>query len=289
MNCICTFFLEGKPFGSIVTFSDESEAMDGSSKKQLRVSSKNGIYIFIEPKAYSPGKTATVLDIKLSKSELVDEGLKDLSSNEYVILMKNTIYAKGKIYSINHAIIPVQCQYKALPFIYKDTILNVKSTRKDDIVFFREGYAKEFKDAEYILIPPSWDCITPTCTVLDLLIKEKSEEFGDFISFSGRQVHLEDGKGEGRYIFLSEIPVFSGKITYPVFTYTPQILIQKYRILNERLDKYGATRVDTVCNTLQSLCKILKETKGSFEISSIYNDVVALQDKIKIIISSTPQ
>lgn len=295
MNILCTLYISSKKLGTIISLPRNIESIaslkqDLSTKvttgsndttSTIRFNSPNNILILTD-QGLGPR-----VDLQFSESKVVDEALRRLSSNEYIVLTDKAVMHGGKMYQ-TFGNIPSQCHWRAIPFVKLDDIIDYKSTGEIDDMFLREGYARELKEAVHILVPPDWDALSPLCTPYDLLIKKidnsSSENKKDtvFIPFSGRiGIIPESGQINGRYIYLDTMPRFEGTCIYPAFTYNMETLIYKYGVLQDRLEVHGSMKVDSVCASMRSIAQRLKDVKNQFMACSVYDDVVAILEKAR--------
>jgi len=232
--------------------------------------------------------TGPRVDLQSLDTKVVDEPLRKLSSNEYIVIADKVIMYKDKIYQF-FGVLPSSCQWKAIPMVKFDEIIDYKSKHDVDELFLKEGYAKELRDASYILVPPDWDDLSPGCTPFDLLIKKmdglsnRAEQTSiNLHPFSGRKGELKESYViDGRYMYLESLPEFEGSCKYPPFTYNIESLFAKYDLLQERLQAYGGNKVESVCASMKSLSQRLRNVSNQFMACSVYNDVVEILEKAK--------
>lgn len=280
MNVLYTLYISGRKLGSIISIPRNIESV--SKLKQdinaiteitsIRFPSKNNILLLTDQGIGSR------IDLQAIDQKTVDEPLRKLSSTDYIIITDNKLMYKDKIYQFYTTVSSI-CMWKAIPFIKIDDIIDYQGVKEIDELFLKEGYARELKDASHILVPPSWEDLSPSCTPYDLLIRKKDTTF---IPFSGRTGSIEEtDEVDGRYIYLSSMPIFNGECKYPPITYNLETLIYKYDVLQERLQSYGSTRVDSICTSMKSLTMKLINIDNQFLASSIYDDVTRILDKTK--------
>lgn len=196
-----------------------------------------------------------------------DEPLRTLSTQPYILNFKDEMIYEGDVYETRQ-LIPSCCRYMAIPAIDIFQIVDYDSTCAYDKLFIYEGYVNELSKAKYVLIP--------NCSYEDLsdLLIEKVE--GDtYYSFNGRYTTIK-GRPTSKYVQLSTCPEFSGERKNTPFTYTPCSIIAKYQSMNERLEKYGSSKVASICRALQCVCGRLMSETNQFEASQSYDDVVKL-------------
>lgn len=279
MNIVCTLYVSTKKLGTLIAIPPNTTSIEpikkdimsrsSSDVSQVRVISERSIFILTDV------GTGPRIDLQLLDTLSVDEPLRKLSSNEYIIITDKHIMIKDKIYQ-TFSPLSSSCHWKAIPIVKMNDIIDYESTNTADIPFLREGYARELSEAETVLVPQDWDDLSQSCTPLDLLIKK------DNTSFSGRKGYTPDlSKKIDRYIYLDEIPSFTGEYTYPTFTYNMENLIYKYQLLQYRLRSYGSMKVESSCVSLQSIMKRLREIDNQYMAGSIYDDVVSILSKIQ--------
>ena len=295
MNILCTLYISNKKLGTVVSLPRNMESIanvkhDLTSKvvssstdpSPIRFGSGSNLLILTDQ------GTGPRIDLQSLETKVVDEPLRKLSSNEYVVITDKMIMYKDKMYQF-FGTLPSQCQWRAIPMVKIDDVIDYKPVADIDEQFLREGYAKELRDAAYILVPPDWDNLSPECTPFDLLIK-KADGISDrsegkdvkFHPFSGRKGIVEEPyEIEGRYIFLTSLPVFEGECKYPPFTYNVESLFMKCSLLQDRLQVYGENKVESVCASMRSLAQRLKNVNNQFMACSVYDDVVSILEKAK--------
>lgn len=294
MNILCTLYISNKKLGTVISLprnidSVASLKQELSAKSPLSIGDSNPVVRF-------PSNSILVLtdqgsgprvDLQLLESKVVDEPLRKLSSNEYIIITDKAVMHGGKMYQ-TFGNLPAQCHWRAIPFVKVDDIVDYKSTGEIDDMFLKEGYARELKEATHILIPPDWNALSPSCTPYDLLIKRtdsvSSGNIKDLIfhPFSGRRgIIPEPYQIDERYVYLDSMPKFEGPCSYPPFTYNLETLIYKCAVLQDRLEEYGTMKVDSVCASMRSIAKRLKEVKNQYMACSVYDDVVAILEKAR--------
>lgn len=296
MNILCTLYISNKKLGTIISIPKNIESVstikqDLSSKvvspitdtiSSVRFSSPNSILVLTDE------GSGPRLDLQSLEEKVVDTPLRKLSSNEYIVTTDKAVMHKDKMYKF-FGNLPTICQWKAIPFVKTAEIIDYKSTGEIDDLFLKEGYAKELKEASHILVPPEWEDLSQTCTPYDLLIKKvdglsnRSNSDGVvFHSFSERKGEIpEPYEINGRYILLTSTPRFEGTYKNPPFTYNIDTLVFKCGVLQDRLQAYGATKVESVCASMRSLGQRLKDVNNQFQACSVYDDVVTILEKAK--------
>lgn len=260
MNGLCTLYISGKKFGTINTL-------------QLSKDQSNSPSIYF----ISDWGNSTRIDLQVIDNEVPDEPLRKLSSTEYLITtQKNVIYKDRKYRFFGE--LPTACQYKAIP-ISKSEVVDYSPKNDIEIALLSEGYAHEVKDSQYILIPPSVQ-FSNTFHPYDVFVKGKDND--TYIFHSGRVPDkLDIDRIDGKYIYLKSIPTFTGDIVEPPFTYTTDTLVNKYIILQERLQKYGKQRVQSLCTAMRSLSQRISQIQDQFKASNVYDDVVMILDRVR--------
>lgn len=201
-----------------------------------------------------------------------DEPLRSLSTQEYIVNTEEEMIYDRNIYETMQPI-PLECRYMAIPVIHDWQIIDYTPTNNYDKVFVHDGYARELRDAKYVIIPAS-DCDD----LSDLLIEKV--EGNVYTSFNGRYTII-DGLPTSRYLHTQLCPVFMGEKHDIPFTYTYTSIIAKYVSLNQRLQKYGSSRIRSMIQALQCISNRLVTESNQFEASMSYNDVVALMRSLK--------
>lgn len=284
MNILCSLYISGNKLGSIISIPRDTNLSEGLTSKSksdstVRIGNKDDILILSDV-----GQGARI-DLQLLDKKVPDEPLRKLSSNDYVILTDKTAVIKDRMYSLAGTV-PYLCRWKAIPMIKMDELVDVQSENDIDDLLLREGYAKELKNAACILMPPSLDEFSSSCTPYDLLVKKIEDTSSGYtiIPFSERKITIpkEQVTVEGRYLICEEMPKFSGQCRYPPFTYNMDTLVSKFEILQKRLHNYGSEKVESVCTSMNSIASKLRSLENQFIASSIYDDVVALLDKLRM-------
>lgn len=258
-NPICTFYIDSKKFKTIVCLEDAYYASDD-------------------------GIGNSTVKIQLSGSS-PDPQLRNLSSIPYMVITNDCIFIDDKTYKAISSTIPKQIQYKVIPIVNNFDIIDYKIEEKVyDNLFIIQNYVRELKEAEMIIIPVS-PLNIDMFSLGDLLAKSYVESKGQliFTSYSGVTITVKDEYIEEkakRYIFVNGMDIKGTSIDLPL-TYTKQSLIQKYEILQERLNEYGKIRIETISTTLRSIPDLLKNVPNKYIASSIYEDVSKLVEKIK--------
>lgn len=107
--------------------------------------------------------------MSLVEDKVVDEKLRNLSSDEYIIFTEKYVFYNNKVYNCYSNNIPSACQYKAM-FIVKNEDIVEFDTCKYDIPFINRGYARAVKEADYVLLTKE---LPEGYTPGDLLVKRK--------------------------------------------------------------------------------------------------------------------
>ena len=153
MNTICTFWVNGRKLGTICSFPSGSES----------------IYVLFPEKICDKK-----VDIQPLEGKAIDEPLRRLSTNKYIIIMEKHLISGDQMYQIVGSM-PTMCQWMAIPVLHEKEVVEYESGNPAlDKVFLIEGYARELAEAQAILIPPTWDL--GSCIPADLLIKEVRDE-----------------------------------------------------------------------------------------------------------------
>lgn len=290
MNILCTLYISNKPLGTIVSVPRDTEDISTISKElsskstdsSVRFGNSDNILILVDKGSGSR------INLQLMESKVVDEPLRKLSSNDYIVITDRVVMYHDKMYQFFETL-PAQCMWKALPHMKIDEIIDYKPTCEVDELLVKEGYSKELKSASYILVPPDFDDFSAVCTPYDLLIKSidglsnrSPDKEISFNTYSGRKGTIPEPYNiDGRYIYLESTPKFEGACKYPPFTYNMNILISKYDIMQNRLNNYGRDKVESACSSMRSLCSRLSDVENQFMAASVYEDVVAIHEKAK--------
>jgi hypothetical protein len=204
---------------------------------------------------------------------IADDPLRELSSQPYIINTECDMIYNDIMYEVVDEI-PAQCRYIAMPVIDSSQVMDYVIRHPNDIKFIEEGYVKELRDAKHVIIAPS-----SYHNLGDLLI-EKVE--GDvYTSFNGRCTQLKSSDISTVYVEMKTEPIFSGSYRELPYTYTPQSLINKYKYLNMRLQKYGAERVRSMLASLQSVSNRVAKDSNQFAASQIYDKVVSVVSDLR--------
>lgn len=225
--------------------------------------------------------------IKLQQSNIVsDPQLRSLSSAPYIVTTNDHIYADDKTYRvINNGTLPKQIQYKIIPILNNSDIIEYQIQNPDfDEFFITQNYVKELKEAQIVLIPTD-PLDIDRYSLGDLLVKSytQSKDYFTFIAYSGVTVVVRDRDivyKKDRYMYVSDLLIKGTPVVLPL-TYTKSTLCSKYNILQNRLNEYGRTRIESINSTLRSIPNLLNTIDNKFMASSIYTDVSNLVDKIK--------
>lgn len=271
MSIVCTLYLNGRKYGSIISISREKDSVAtirAGVAGQAAETSSDTIYVMIDT------GVGTRIDMTLDTSSVVDEPLRNLSSNEYIITTAKSVMRKSEVYTLSSDL-PVSCQWKVLPFIKVDDLVDYTSESDGDMPFLLEGYAREIKNAKHVLIPSDWDMLNEYMALPDLLIMEGGKTSSGRTLASGSWPPMKS-----RYIVITEPMIFKGSVRIVPYTYTLQTLYLKYTILNQRIQEYGLNRIKSMSVSLESLSKKILESTDFFRASSLYNDVVAFLEKM---------
>lgn len=231
------------------------------------------------------GLNAQKIDLSIIDGKTVDEPLRKLSSVDYMIIYDKAVIYKDKVYEARIPL-PVQVQFQAIPHVRELDIVDYESPNIDiDGAFLGEGYARELKDAKYIMVPPDWDDVCTSCTPADLLIRKKEPgENGKniYTSFSGRKTENANiAKANDRYLFLAKMPKFTGDMLNSPITFTIGSIGAKWATLQDRLQNYGRDKVQSLCASMRSIPQRLPNVKNQFQASNIYDDMSAILDKVR--------
>jgi hypothetical protein len=154
-----------------------------------------------------------------------DEALRKLSSTEYIITRDNTVIIKDKIYRVDN--LPLICQFKIIPITKEDVIEYTPKHRIEEILLAL-GYARECADAIHILVPPKFDenMFSSSLMPLDLIVRRKD---GDVVHVQSARTAdaLDIDKADGKYIYLNNMPTFTGDKKDSPITYTNETMIAK--------------------------------------------------------------
>lgn len=196
-----------------------------------------------------------------------DEPLRTLSSQPYIINIDRDMLYKGDLYETYQSI-PSCCRYMAIPAINIDQIADYEATCSYDKIFIYEGYATELSKAIYVIIP------AVKCTDISDFLIEKVD--GDiYTSFTGRHTTIH-GTPTSRYIHIPTCPIFEGQKKNLPFSYTPSSIIAKFNSINERLQSYGRSRVQSMVQALRCASNRMITETNQFEASQSYDNVVSL-------------
>lgn len=275
MNHVCTLYIDNVKLGTISTWPNDPNGISFTNASNVRFVSTSCIYVL------SDVGVASRVDLQVANKETVDEPLKKLSTNPYIIITDNRVMLKDKVYkAITN--IPMSCRWRAIPMIKEIEYIPYKKIKDIDDIFLGQGYARELSDASNILVLPSMDEFSSTCTPLDLLIKGVSKD--SYTSYSGRSITIpEDAilEREGRYLYINIIPMLEGSLKDTPYTYNGDSLILKCNILQTRINEYGQGKVQSLCKVLNTLGDRVKEIPNQYEASSLYNDIFYILDKIR--------
>lgn len=266
MNYLCTLFVGSNKIGTIMPIPDSL-----TDTPQVKISG-NTEYMLCD---IGSGSKVSLHPVD---NRVPDEALRTLSYTRYIVIERSTVIIDGKIYS-TFGTLPIQCQFKVLPVIKYTDIIDYEAN-DNDTAFVNEGYVRELKEAELVLVPPSPSFHSKNCAALDLLIKKR--EGDTLVSFSGRKTQIPtDAEIDGRYVYLYEIPVFTGDFKDKPYTWTIASLRNKCQVLQDRLQKYGSDRVDSLCASMKSMPERLKNIPNQFKASTLYPDVVTFLEKMR--------
>lgn len=286
MNTICTIYLNGQAIGTIISIPTNISSIENIHNdliKKVSNTDTGGV-------KFSPSSILIMTDeglgknisCKIADKEVPDESLRKLSSNEYIVFTNNSIIHKDKVLYTKD-IIPSICHWKAIPYVPSKDLIDYKSKNKIDKYFIDEGFARELKNASYVVIPTDWNMLSKSCTPYDLLIAKIDRN--TFHPISGRKYDIQEEYEiiDDRYIILNELPTLTESCTLPSYTYNTESLTNKYNILQDRLQLYGRNRVKSINASLRSVTQRLDELDNQYMASSIYNDVSHLIDKISLL------
>ena len=274
MSIVCTLYLNGRKYGSILAISREKDSIATIRAGMMDKATEpvgDTIYVMCDI------GIGTRIDMTFDTASVVDESLRNLSSNEYVITTAKSLMRKGDVYVLSSDL-PEQCQWKAMPFIKVDDLIDYISESDSDMPFLLEGYARDLKNARYVLIPGDWNMLNERMTLPDLLIMDGGKTASGRTPVNGTLPRLKD-----RYVAIIEPMAFKGDMRTIPYTYTIQTLYLKYTILNKRIQEYGLNRIKSMSLSLESLSKKILESTDFFRSSSLYNDVVAFLEKMHAI------
>lgn len=263
MNPLCTLYVSSRRIGVLTGIPIDEKSMRMAYGIMDPVGSQTSL----------PSLHLTPIDRKA-----VDEPLRKLSSVDYMIFLEKQVMYKDKYYSVTGDI-PVGAQFKAVPIVPGE-LYDVKPTCSFDELLLHQGYARELNDAQFILVPPSLDEFSGSCTPADLVISGKS---GDtWIAYNARATDSVSVKSNrDRHLLLEEMPVFTGIARDTPYTYTRDTLIGKYQVLQERLYDHGNRKVLSLCSSLKSLPTRLMNLNDQFKASLLYDEVVDLLEKTR--------
>lgn len=208
------------------------------------------------------------------EDKVVDEKLRHLSSDEYIIFTDKQVYYNNKVYKC-YTDIPPSCQYKAM-FIVKEEDIVEFDTCKYDTPFINRGYAKAVKEADYVLLAKE---LPEGYTPGDLLVKKKD---GSLVACTGRKYSVSDVQlSDDKYIILDKVPSGTGTPVDIPFSYTPDSLLERTKILNYHLQDYGRRQIESARIAMVSLSERLSQVNDYFKASSIYDDIHNIVKKIR--------
>jgi hypothetical protein len=217
------------------------------------------------------------MDIDYDKDEVVepipDEPLRELSSQPYLINSDKEMIYEDVIYVVVTNSIPMECRYCAMPILQLSDIIDYTIRNPIDSIFIEQGYVRELSSAKHVIMPGE-DYVS----LGDFLIEKVD---GDtLVSFDSRKTVVKNIP-DSIYISVSPIPVFTGDIVHPPYTYTPDSLISKTKILNIRLQKYGSERVRSILQSLQCVSQKLISSPNQYASSTLYDKVVNMVMNLK--------
>lgn len=216
----------------------------------------------------------------IATDKVMDDALRSLSNGDYLITTDNTVmYKNNSSYPIykTSSTLPIACQHRVIPILKEADIIDYSPVHQIDDVFIQGRYAKELKDAEYILVPPS---IEGDIYPIDLLIEYKDGD--SYVSFGGRTTeNPKIEEIEGKYVYLSSIPVYTGSYKNMGLSYTKDSLREKCKNMQDKLNDYGRKKIQSMIVAINSIPDRLEVTSTPFKASTIYDDLVTLIDRLK--------
>lgn len=279
MNILGSLFINGKKTASIISIPNTLENVSNlasevnmykSDHSTVRFSGPNSI-TFMTESGLGPR-----IELKLVDSKVVDEPLRKISGCEYYIFTDKHVYIKDKVYSGS---IPSSCQWKIFPFVKMDDLVDFTSTNDIEEFFLEQGFAKELLEYTHILAIPDFNEISSTCTLSDLLVKIEDNEY---ISASGRKGTIPDiDYVDGRIIYLSDYPVFTGEAKNIGYSYNIKSLEKKCKQLQDRLSRYGLEKIESISSAMKAIVSRLRGISNPIQATGIYDDIVAIQLKIR--------
>ena len=168
--------------------------------------------------------------------------------------------------------------------IRNEDIVDYQPESEFEHLFIREGYAKELKEAQYILNIKDEKYLSSSCTLADLLIKKEEKINGTVVytGYSGRKTECPSSdKRNGRMINVTKVPKFTGEFKNLPFTYTLESLSRKCVVLQERLNDFGAQKVESLSMAMQSIPDRLMSIENKYRASFIYDDFAEILEKIR--------
>jgi len=228
--------------------------------------------------------SALRLDLQIVDNKTIDEPIRKLSSLvEYLVVTDKFIMMNDKVYKALGDI-PSAIQFMAIPVTREQDIVQYEPVEADDM-FISEGYAKNIRDASNVLVLPSLNLLSKSCTPADLIVIRKDGDI--YTGLSGRTAKISPKsieKVHGRYIYISSAPMFQGNIDsnlLPPYTYTKLSLIEKSNTLNARLQSYGHEKVESLGAFLRALPTRLSVIRNQYKASSLYDDIVKVLDRVR--------
>jgi hypothetical protein len=218
---------------------------------------------------------------------MADYPLQTLSSRPFVITYEyDMVYGKYVYTTSSH--IPRSCLFLLMMIVDgRNDIIDYTPPphyHHMEEPFVRQGYVRELKRAKHIIIPPN----SPNNTydggdLSDLIIAHSSSSPNGTIltSVNGRKTTLLNVTTTSsplpRYIVSnppSTLPTFYGDGVEIPHTYTIDSLIAKTKELNDRLERYGEGRVNSMVRCLTCLAERMSTDPNKFITSTNYNHVV---------------
>jgi len=279
MNILGSLYINGKKTVSIISIPNTLESVSNLSadsdlykinSSTVRFSGPNSITFITDMGSGSR------IDLKLVDSKVVDEPLRKISGCEYYIFTDKHVYIKDKVYSGS---IPSSCQWKIFPFVKLEDLVDFTPTNDIEEFFLEQGFAKELLEYTHILAIPDFNEITATCNLSDLLVKIEGDEY---ISASGRKGTIPDiDYVDGKIIYLSDYPVFTGDAKIIGYSYNIKSLEKKCKQLQDRIYQYGMKKIESISSAMKAIISRLHDISNPFQANGIYDDVVAIQVKIR--------
>lgn len=261
MNHIATLWISGTRLGTVTSFDDDSSYFiltDNIVDKIPRVD--------LQP-----------------TNKVVDEGLRNLSSSDYIITTDTHVYYRNKVYKSVDTL-DEEFTYMIMPITSNADIIDYTPRHKVDSVFIRDRYVNELSKCKYVLIPPSMSVDSTNYSrlynVSDLLITSIDED--TYISVNGRRTtSVTTTKEEGKYLYISDDPIFTGTATSLPVTYTKNSIIAKCNVLSFKLNEYSNEKLKSMSASLISIAGKIKTSSNPFRLSLLYDEIVQIISAIK--------